>query len=560
MRKFTQKEYKTLAIIACILLGISIIYGFVFLPHSVLFIISEIVAIFLLIYIIKFPFFSDEIDELKEKLLTTIKKQENEYKEQQEKMKQEYDEHLQKMKDEHEAYEKAKQEDILKMQQVHEDYEKSKADDYEKYLKFRNEKLSQLDIDVNNELLKKQNDLQILEDQIQKARCEKDTLELKFEEELAAQKEILEKIKDEIAVALSEMIMDKYDYSEYKGITSEECKNRLTIIKIKEQELYSNMTKSIPDDQWIPVLERHKKINNLKELIRCYNAECSSIISNITFQNIDAQREKLAKVHKSLNKLNECNEISLPAELLELKLEELNVCYTYELKKQQEAEEQREIRQQMLEEEKVRREIEYEKLRIEKEEVQFKNEINKLMSYMSKSTNDTEKELYIAKIKELEEKLSKLTKDKENVFQREQNTRAGFVYIISNIGSFGEDIYKIGMTRRLIPMDRIKELSSASVPFPFDVHAMIFSEDAPALETLLHNKFKDFQVNKVNDKKEFFKIDLNEIKNVVLSEHNKTVKFTMIAEAEEYRKTLDMQASEKQKQSHPQKYSKDLIL
>lgn len=229
--------------------------------------------------------------------------------------------------------------------------------------------------------------------------------------------------------------------------------------------------------------------------------------------------------------------------VVELKLEELNICFTYELKKQQEAEEQREIRQQMLEEEKVRREIEYEKLRIEKEEVQFKNEINKLMSYMSKSTNDTEKELYIAKIKELEEKLSKLTDEKENVLDRERNTRAGFVYIISNIGSFGEDIYKIGMTRRLIPMDRIKELSSASVPFPFDVHAIIFSEDAPALESTLHNKFKDFQVNKVNDKKEFFKVDLNEIKNVVLSEHNKTVKFTMFAEAEEYRKTLKIQAS-----------------
>src|SRR5699024_8520882 len=103
-------------------------------------------------------------------------------------------------------------------------------------------------------------------------------------------------------------------------------------------------------------------------------------------------------------------------------------------------------------------------------------------------------------------KLDALQKDKDNVLQREQNTRAGFVYIISNIGSFGEQVYKIGMTRRLEPMDRIAELSSASVPFPFDVHAMIFSDDAPALETILHQHFDAQRVNRINPRKEFFRI------------------------------------------------------
>jgi phage membrane protein len=208
------------------------------------------------------------------------------------------------------------------------------------------------------------------------------------------------------------------------------------------------------------------------------------------------------------------------------------------VKEEEEKEQKKAIREQMVEEEKVRREIEREKQKIEKEEAQFSNEIKKLMSYMQKARDDIERQLYIDKIKELEEKLKALQVDKENVLQREQNTRAGFVYIISNIGSFGDRVFKIGMTRRLEPMERIAELSSASVPFPFDVHAMIFSENAPGLEAILHQHFDEMRVNKVNQRKEFFKVDLDDIKKVVLENHNATVKFVDIPDATEYRETL----------------------
>ena len=194
----------------------------------------------------------------------------------------------------------------------------------------------------------------------------------------------------------------------------------------------------------------------------------------------------------------------------------------------------------MVEEEKVRREIEKQKAKIEKEEKQFQNEITKLMSYMQKST-EAEKQLYIDKIRELEDKLKQVEADKENVLEREQNTRAGYVYVISNIGSFGDNVYKIGMTRRLEPMDRVKELGDASVPFEFDVHAMIFSDDAPALETILHNTFKNKQVNKVNPRKEFFRVKLDEIEKVVKENFNATVTFTKIAEAAQYRESLKLE-------------------
>ena len=214
--------------------------------------------------------------------------------------------------------------------------------------------------------------------------------------------------------------------------------------------------------------------------------------------------------------------------------------FSHAQKLEDEKEKQKAIREQLVEEEKVRREIEQSKRKIEKEEQQFNNEISKLMSYLKKTDNDLEKELYISKIKDLEEKIKDLEKVKEDVLNREQNTRAGYVYIISNIGSFGENIYKIGMTRRLEPMDRIKELSSASVPFEFDVHAMIFSDDAPSLENILHKHFEKNAVNKVNPRKEFFNISLGEIEKIVKTNHNATVQFIEIAKAEQYRQSLEI--------------------
>jgi hypothetical protein len=232
--------------------------------------------------------------------------------------------------------------------------------------------------------------------------------------------------------------------------------------------------------------------------------------------------------------------IALSTELLESKLEGLNLVYTYELKREQEREQQKAIKEQMLEEEKVRREIEREKAKIEKDQSQVSSEINRLIKYLQKTQNDTEKELYLDKIKELEARLKQLEEDKATVVEREANARAGFVYVISNIGSFGDDVYKIGMTRRLEPMDRIKELSSASVPFDFDVHAMIFSNDAPELENSLHQHFEKQSVNKVNPRKEFFKVKLDEIERHVKENFNSTTEFIHTALALQYRQSLEL--------------------
>jgi hypothetical protein len=138
----------------------------------------------------------------------------------------------------------------------------------------------------------------------------------------------------------------------------------------------------------------------------------------------------------------------------------------------------------------------------------------------------------------IQENLKKTEHIMEDVLNRERNTRAGYVYIISNIGSFGENVYKIGLTRRLEPQERIDELGDASVPFRFDVHALIFSEDAPALENALHQAFIERRVNMINPRREFFRVTLEEIEHVIKNNFNKPVEIIRFAEAEEYRQSI----------------------
>ncbi|WP_294855660.1 DUF4041 domain-containing protein [uncultured Oscillibacter sp.] len=323
----------------------------------------------------------------------------------------------------------------------------------------------------------------------------------------------------------------------YENLKSDEIKNKLALLHSEQDDMIKSdkalfitdtgATKRVADSQ-------------KKQILRCFNAESENIISSVTVKNVDASRAKIQRAFESINKMFTVDGVTLSAAYLESKFTELSLVYAYMVHEDEEREQRKAIREQMVEEEKVRREIEKEKQKIEKEEAQFTNEVNKLMAYMQQAKDDIERKLYIDKISALEEKLKALESDKENVLQREQNTRAGFVYIISNIGSFGERVFKIGMTRRLEPMDRISELSSASVPFPFDVHALIFSEDAPGLETILHQHFSDSRVNRVNSRKEFFRVDLGEIKKVVLKNHNATVKFVDIPDALEYRETVKL--------------------
>lgn len=394
------------------------------------------------------------------------------------------------------------------------------------------ETVSKASDQANETLLTSKKEEEELKNEIQKLKSKKNSLNDEISE-----------ITQRLHAADSELLVSETNVFESETVTSEEYKDKLTMIDLE----YKDFIKS---GDAVDILNKDgystkKRFNdNVKQILRCFNAEAEIIISSVTATNIEKMRGKLTKAFQTINTIFATDYIALNKQVVEMRLKELNLIFAYQQKKAQEQEEQKAIREQMLEEEKVRREIVREKAKVEKEETQFKNEINKLMKYLAKAT-EIEKQLYVDKIKELEDKVKLLEKDKENILQREQNTRAGYVYIISNIGSFGENIYKIGMTRRLEPMDRVKELGDASVPFEFDVHAMIFSEDAPALETILHNTFKDNQVNLVNPRKEFYNVSLDDIEKIVKENYNATVTFTQIAEAAQYRESVRIRSKSK---------------
>lgn len=389
------------------------------------------------------------------------------------------------------------------------------------------EKLATLEATIETEKAKIEHDIEV---RISKKNTELNQLcsEIsRIEKELENKKLEAENLEPLVTVA-------NIDTEGLELATSQELKNILSKYKLEESELVKNNTAINT------LFDSDKKFinNQIRQILRSFNAECDLAISNVTLKNIDTMRNKILRSYETLNKIYKSDGVQITKDFLENKLQQLITAHSYQEKLEDERVQKKLIQEQLKEEEKVRREIECEKAKIEKDETQFKNEISKLMKYLQKTDNEVEKTLYIDKIKECEEKLSDLATVKSDVLNREKNTRAGFVYIISNIGSFGENIFKIGMTRRLEPMDRIKELSSASVPFEFDVHALIFSDDAPSLESILHNIFREYEVNKVNHRKEFFSIPLEKIEKVVTEHHNATVQWTYDAAAEEYRESL----------------------
>ena len=212
--------------------------------------------------------------------------------------------------------------------------------------------------------------------------------------------------------------------------------------------------------------------------------------------------------------------------------------YEYNIKKQEEKEERKRLLDERREEIKLQKEIEDKRRELEKEKMHYDNVMKHIQDQISNEKSEERLKVLLDKKIDIENNLGDVDKALKEVDYREANYKAGYVYVISNIGAFGENVYKIGMTRRLEPQDRIDELGSASVPFKFDVHAMIFSDDAPKLESAIHRAFEDEKINVVNGRKEFFKVRLEDVEAVVKANYDKSVDFLKIPEAQQYRESL----------------------
>lgn len=353
--------------------------------------------------------------------------------------------------------------------------------------------------------------------------------------------------KAELIVLDNELLMQSFGLYEplYDFATSDEYKNKLKEIRDLQKEMIKDKTAVSYFDGWVVdgSKAKGKKMtnDNIKQIIRTFNTECEAIIDKVKFNNIEAMKKRLEKSFQDLNKMNTNNRVALSSEFLATKILELNVAHEYQLKKQSEKEEQKRIREELREQAKLQKELLEAKKNITKDIKHFNNALEAIkQQLLANGLNDEDKQLLLQKQTSLEQQLTELNKNLADVDYRQNNQKAGYVYIISNIGAFGENVYKIGMTRRLDPQDRVDELGDASVPFNFDVHAMIFTEDAPALENALHKAFENKKVNMINSRREFFNVTLEEIEQVVKANYDKTVDFKKTADAEQYRETLKM--------------------
>lgn len=307
-------------------------------------------------------------------------------------------------------------------------------------------------------------------------------------------------------------------------------------------------------------VENIRRTTAINFVLDAFNGKVDSILSKVKKDNYGTLEQKIRDAFQLVNNNGKAfRDALITPEYLDARLAELKWAVIAQELKWQEQEEQRLIREQIREEEKARREYEKALKEAQKEEETLKRLIEKAQKEVSQASQE-QKQKFEERLNELEGKLKEAQEKNQRALSMAQQTKSGNVYIISNIGSFGENVYKIGMTRRLEPLDRIKELGDASVPFEFDVHSLIYSEDAPKLERELHKKFLRLQLNKVNPRKEFFKVRLEDIKSEI-DKMNINAKWTMTAEALQYRESLAIEqaiAIDKQKQEEWEKYQMEL--
>lgn len=360
--------------------------------------------------------------------------------------------------------------------------------------------------------------------------------------------EIVQK-RSQLVVLDEELLLETFGFYKLKLplLKSEQFANHFRFLRDKQKDL-------IRDGQATELLMKIAVEGDAKAgarltrdiqklLIRAFNNECDSCVENVKFNNIETFIARIEKSFDSLNKLGKIMYAQITVEFKDLKIQELQCAYEYQVVKQREKDELRRQREIQRDAQKAEQEIRAARQALEKERKHFASAISALDRRIETAEDDVARQELVAQKQSLCEKVTGLETQEKELDYREQNAKAGFVYIVSNLGAFGENVYKIGMTRRLEPMERIDELGDASVPFEFDLHALVFSDDAPALEAKIHSHFEAQRVNKVNRRKEFFKAELADIEKVVRANYDKLFELTYEATAEQYRESLRVSSS-----------------
>ena len=438
--------------------------------------------------------------------------------------------------------------------------EKEKIKSYEKdeLMKIQEEKtrilggLEEEKREIDTQIESAQRDLLALEEDVTRALNQRDEILGNLESDHVRLKEENEILENQIkyfheseSALLSELgyYERAYDFEEF-----EKFKNELDKIRDKKKDLLKldiddpgsavyrkgNWNLNLPANQ---AKSFQKKVGRL--MMRAFNGECDGFVARVNYKNIELMIGRIKNSHAVINKtVYKQFMTKISVAYRDLWIRELRLAFEFEEWKQREKEEQARIREQIREEERAARELEKAKREAELEAKRNAEALAKARAEVD-GANEQQKEKLLAQIKELELRMEEM-EEKNRYISQAMLTKSGHVYIISNIGSFGESMLKIGMTRRLEPMERVKELGDASVPFPFDVHAMIRTSDAPSLENALHKHFDQRRVNLENNRKEFFYVTLDEIQaelDILKNDLNieAEIHLTMAAEAKQWR-------------------------
>jgi hypothetical protein len=410
---------------------------------------------------------------------------------------------------------------------------KGKEEEIDNKLKAKKEELANIDNKLKNMEEEKVKEIDI-------KLKEKGTQLTNLNYELNEKKKGLILVNDELEMQEVGLYEPKYDF-----VSAVLYKEKLDEIRKKQKELIKNKTAAVCGTEWKvnDSVQQGKAMTNanIRQILRNFNLDCEMAISKVKLSNRENSVKRIKKAFETLNKLNERNVIEITPQYLDLKLQELDVAIEYALKKEEEKELLREAREREREERKIQRQLDAEEKKINEQKKRVETDINKIGAELRESKSDEEKEKLKLKIRELELALAKSNDDIEQIADKRKRTGAGYVYILSNIGSFGENVYKIGVTRRDEPQDRVRELSNASVPFKFDTHVFIFSKEAFELEKELHDRFDHKRVNKINSRKEFFNITCDEVKKIVEENKEFVHSFNDKPEAQEYYDTLKIE-------------------
>ncbi|MBY3342893.1 DUF4041 domain-containing protein [Rhizobium laguerreae] len=382
-----------------------------------------------------------------------------------------------------------------------------------------------LDLDAEAALLRAQNQQEVSQiEQLRASYAEKKIVYDRLLKEVAI-------FDEKLAFVEMGVYEPHFDYTD-----SEEYKQNIETVRAAQKQMVSLKTAVVCPTAWTvdgSTAKGQTMTNrNIKLTLRAFNNECDAAIANTRWNNVNAMEKRMGNALIQINKLNESNRVFITEEYVKLKFQELFLTHEYREKLKAEREERAELARAQKEEQKLIRDME----RAEEDEARYQRLLDKAKNEAERAVGP-KLEAFNAQIEMLERDLAEAHAKVERAQAMAEKTRSGYVYIISNVGSFGGDVVKIGLTRRLDPADRIRELGDASVPFVFDTHAIIYSDNAPTLERALHTEFEPVRVNAQNYRKEFFKATLDQVEAAV-KRLAPDAPFFKDVEAQDYRETL----------------------